>query len=41
MKKLATTALSVLDLVTYAEGTPVSQAFGNSRRLARQAERWG
>jgi luciferase family oxidoreductase group 1 len=41
MKKLATTALSVLDLVTYAEGAAVSQAFANSRRLAQQAERWG
>ena len=41
MKKLSTTPLSVLDLVTYAEGTAVKEAFRNSRRLAQEAERWG
>ena len=41
MKKLATTPLSILDLVTYAEGTPVGDAFRNSRLLAQSAERWG
>jgi len=41
MKQLATTPLSVLDLVTYADGTPLPEAFKNSRRLAQCAERWG
>ena len=41
MKQLATTPLSVLDLVTYAEGTPLPDAFRNSRKLAQCAERWG
>jgi len=41
MKKLATTPLSVLDLVTYAEGASVGDAFRNSRLLAQSAERWG
>jgi luciferase family oxidoreductase group 1 len=41
MKQLATTPLSVLDLVTYAEDTPLADAFRNSRQLARCAERWG
>jgi luciferase family oxidoreductase group 1 len=41
MKKLATTPLSILDLVTYPEGGSIPEAFRNSRRLARNAERWG
>jgi luciferase family oxidoreductase group 1 len=41
MKQLATTPLSVLDLVTYADGTPLAEAFKNSRRLAQCTERWG
>jgi luciferase family oxidoreductase group 1 len=41
MKQLATTPLSILDLVTYAEGTPLAEAFVNSRKLAQCAERWG
>ncbi|MEO5691908.1 MAG: LLM class flavin-dependent oxidoreductase, partial [Usitatibacter sp.] len=41
MKKLATTPLSVLDLVTYAEGAAVGDAIRNSRLLAQSAERWG
>ena len=41
MKALATTPLSVLDLVTYAEGASVADAIRNSRHLARSAERWG
>ena len=35
------TPLSILDLVTYAEGTPLADAFRNSRKLAQCAERWG
>ena len=41
MKRLSTTPLSILDLVTYAEGAPIAAAFGNSRRLAQWAEAWG
>jgi luciferase family oxidoreductase group 1 len=41
MKQLATTPLSILDLVTYAEGTRLAEAFVNSRKLAQCAERWG
>ena len=41
MKKLATTPLSILDLVTYPEGGSIPEAFRNSRRLARSAEAWG
>ena len=41
MKTLATTPLSVLDLVTYAQGGSIPEAFRNSRRLAQNAERWG
>jgi luciferase family oxidoreductase group 1 len=41
VKKLATTPLSVLDLVTYPEGGSVAAAFQNSRRLAQWAEAWG
>ena len=41
MKKVATTPLSILDLVTYADGTPLADAFRNSRKLAQSAERWG
>jgi luciferase family oxidoreductase group 1 len=41
VKKLATTPLSILDLVTYPEGAEVGAAFRNSRRLAQWAEAWG
>jgi luciferase family oxidoreductase group 1 len=41
MKKLATTPLSILDLVTYPEGGSIPEAFRNSRRLAQAAEAWG
>jgi luciferase family oxidoreductase group 1 len=41
MKTLSTTPLSVLDLVTYAEGASIPDAFRNSRALAQCAERWG
>ena len=41
MKTLATTPLSVLDLVTYAEGGSIADALRNSRALAQCAERWG
>jgi len=41
MKTLATTPLSILDLVTYPEGGDVAQAFRDSRELARHAERLG
>ena len=41
MKKLSTTPLSILDLVTYPEGAPIASAFRNSRRLAQWAEAWG
>ena len=41
MKTLATTPLSILDLVTYPEGGSIAAAFGNSRRLAQWAEAWG
>jgi luciferase family oxidoreductase group 1 len=41
MKTLSTTPLSVLDLVTYAEGGSVAEALSNSRALAQCAERWG
>lgn len=41
MKALAQTPLSILDLVTYAEGAPVGEAFRNSRRLVQAAESWG
>ena len=41
MKSLATTPLSVLDLVTYPEGGSIPDAFRNSRALAQCAERWG
>ncbi|HXU61492.1 MAG TPA: LLM class flavin-dependent oxidoreductase, partial [Polyangia bacterium] len=33
--------LSVLDLAPVVEGADASQALGNSRDLARHAERWG
>jgi luciferase family oxidoreductase group 1 len=41
MKTVATTPLSILDLVTYAQGASVGEAIRNSRHLAQQAERWG
>ena len=41
MKRLAQTPLSILDLVPYAQGMPVAQAFRNSRELAEHADRWG
>jgi luciferase family oxidoreductase group 1 len=41
MKSLATTPLSILDLVTYPEGGAIPEAFRNSRKLAQCAERWG
>lgn len=41
MKTLAQTPISILDLVTYAEGAHVGDAFRNSRRLIRAAETWG
>ncbi|HUP98492.1 MAG TPA: LLM class flavin-dependent oxidoreductase [Usitatibacter sp.] len=41
MKSLATTPLSILDLVTYPEGGSIPDAFRNSRALAQCAERWG
>jgi len=41
MKTLATTPLSILDLVTYAQDASIPEAFRNSRRLAQEAERWG
>jgi len=41
LKKLAQTPLSILDLVTYAEGAQVGDAFRNSRRLVQAAESWG
>lgn len=41
MKKLATTPLSILDLVTYPEGGSIAEAIRNSRALAQHAERWG
>jgi luciferase family oxidoreductase group 1 len=41
MKQLATTPVSVLDLVTYPEGGSIATAFANSRRLAQWAEAWG
>jgi luciferase family oxidoreductase group 1 len=41
VKKLATTPVSVLDLVTYPEGGSIAAAFANSRRLAQWAEAWG
>src|SRR5205814_2138881 len=36
-----TTPLSILDLVTYAEGATPAEAIRNSRTLARKAEEWG
>ena len=41
MKSLASTPVSLLDLVTYAEGASVASAIRNSRRLAQWAEAWG
>ena len=41
MKTLATTPISILDLVTYPEGGAIGEAFRNSRRLAQSAEAWG
>jgi len=41
MKTLAQTPISVLDLVTYAEGAQIGDAFRHSRRLVRAAESWG
>src|SRR5687768_8010999 len=41
MKTLAQTPISVLDLVTYAEGAEIGDAFRNSRRLVQAAESWG
>jgi luciferase family oxidoreductase group 1 len=41
MKRLATTPVSVLDLVTYPEGGSIAAAFANSRRLAQWTEAWG
>ena len=41
MKGLATTPLSILDLVTYPEGGSIPAAMRNSRRLAQWAEAWG
>ena len=41
MKSLATTPLSILDLVTYPEGGSIPDAFRNSCALAQCAERWG
>jgi luciferase family oxidoreductase group 1 len=41
MKKIESTPLSVLDLVTYPEGGDVAEAFRASRELARHAERLG
>ncbi|MGZ5064580.1 MAG: LLM class flavin-dependent oxidoreductase [Usitatibacter sp.] len=41
MKKLADTPISILDLVTYAQGVTIPEAMRNSRELAQGAERWG
>jgi len=41
VKKLSTTPLSILDLVTYPEGGTIPDAIRNSRALAQHAERWG
>ena len=41
MKRLATTPISILDLVTYPEGGSIPEAMHNSRRLAQWAEAWG
>jgi luciferase family oxidoreductase group 1 len=41
MKSLAQTPISILDLVTYAEGGAIGDAFRNSRRLIQGAEAWG
>jgi luciferase family oxidoreductase group 1 len=41
MKKLDTTPLSVLDLVTYPEGGDLGEAFRASRELARHVEKLG
>ena len=41
MKSLASTPVSLLDLVTYAEGASAASAIRNSRRLAQWAEAWG
>jgi luciferase family oxidoreductase group 1 len=41
MKTLAQTPVSILDLVTYAEGADIGDAFRNSRRLIQAAEAWG
>ena len=41
MSELATTPLSILDLVTYPEGASVADALETSRQLAQGAERWG
>src|ERR1700682_1451014 len=35
------TPISVLDLVTYAQGVTIPEAMRNSRELAQGAERWG
>jgi luciferase family oxidoreductase group 1 len=41
LRNLATTPISLLDLVTYPEGGSIPAAFRNSRRLAQWAEAWG
>jgi luciferase family oxidoreductase group 1 len=41
VKRIADTPLSILDLVPYAQGVPIAQAFRNSRELAQHADRWG
>src|SRR3954471_16962929 len=41
MKTVGQVALSVLDLVTYAEGTTIPQAIANSRALAQRCETLG
>jgi luciferase family oxidoreductase group 1 len=41
VKTLATTPLSILDLVTYPHDGSIPEALRNSRRLAQAAERWG
>src|SRR5205085_2655338 len=41
MRTPTTTPLSILDLVTYAEGATPAEAIRNSRTLARKAEEGG
>ncbi|HEX5130593.1 MAG TPA: LLM class flavin-dependent oxidoreductase [Usitatibacter sp.] len=41
MKSISNTPVSLLDLVTYAEGSSAAGAIRNSRRLAQWAEAWG